>query len=346
MKKFLLISAILFLIFAVKNNYSQLLLEENFNYPAGDSLGAHGWVTFSGTTNILKVVSPGLTYTGYPSSGIGNAARVTNNGYDAYKQFTPDSTGSMYISFMVKVDSALTGDYFLAMLPVTNTSYYTARVYAKDSASGLSFGISKSASSQGPIAWSPNTYVKGTTYLLVVKYKFLSGTTDDEASMFIFTSPTLPATEPPTPTIGPVTSTSNDNSIGRVALRQGSSSSSPSLTIDGIRVSKAWNYVVAVQNTSSEVPASFGLKQNYPNPFNPSTTIEFNVKTNSFVTLNVFDILGRNVSSLVNEKLSAGSYRVNFNASLLSSGVYYYRLNAIDDMGSSFVDTKSMILVK
>jgi hypothetical protein len=351
MKKFLFIGAILFLIFAIKNNYSQLLLEENFNYTAGDSLGAHGWISFSGgNTNVLGVVSPGLTYTGYPSSGIGNATLVRNTGQDAYKGFTPDSVTAMYASFMIKIDTAKTGDYFFAFLPSTSTTIYTCRVYVRDTAGTVSFGLSKFAASQGPIVYSSQSVQIGTTYVVVVKYKWLPGTNlDDEASLYVFTAPNFPATEPGTPTIGPLVSTGTGTDVGnlgRVALRQGTNTSSPTVYVDGIRVSKTWSSLVAVQNISSEVPSSFTLKQNYPNPFNPSTTIEFAVKTRSFVTLDVFDALGRNITSLVNEKLNAGSYKVNFNAASLSSGVYYYKLNAFDESGNSFVNTKSMILVK
>jgi hypothetical protein len=351
MKKTLLFSIILLSIFTINISYSQLLLEENFNYPAGDSLGAHGWVSFSGgVTNVLSVVAPGLTYTGYPSSGIGNAALVRNTGQDAYKNFNKDSTGSMYASFMIKIDTAKTGDYFFALLPSTSTTIYTCRVYVRDSSGQISFGLSKFAASQGPIVYSNQTVQIGSTYLLVVKYKWLSGTNlDDEASLFVFTSPSIPATEPVTPTIGPLTSTGTGtdvNDLGRVALRQGTNTSSPTVVVDGIRVSKTWGNIVAIQNLSNQVPASFTLKQNYPNPFNPSTNIEFDIKSASYVTLTIYNVLGSVIDNPVNEKLTGGSYRVNFDASSLSSGIYYYRLNAIDENGNNFTDSKSMILIK
>jgi photosystem II stability/assembly factor-like uncharacterized protein len=80
--------------------------------------------------------------------------------------------------------------------------------------------------------------------------------------------------------------------------------------------------------TGNEIPQQFVLKQNYPNPFNPSTTIEFSISKQSFVTLKVYDLLGREVTSLVNKELQSGSYKTQFNASNLASGVYLYRLNA------------------
>jgi hypothetical protein len=92
---------------------------------------------------------------------------------------------------------------------------------------------------------------------------------------------------------------------------------------------------------SSEVPQEFRLFQNYPNPFNPATRISFAVRGSGFVSLKVYDILGREVRTLVNANLQPGSYEVTFNAAHLASGVYYYRLTA----GTSS-DTKKLILLK
>ncbi|MBC8043150.1 MAG: M6 family metalloprotease domain-containing protein [Rhizobacter sp.] len=88
-------------------------------------------------------------------------------------------------------------------------------------------------------------------------------------------------------------------------------------------------------------PKTFELRQNYPNPFNPSTVINYQLSASSQVGLKVFDVLGREVATLVNERQAAGGYSVRFNAARLSSGVYFYRLVA-----GNFVQTKKMLLVK
>lgn len=98
---------------------------------------------------------------------------------------------------------------------------------------------------------------------------------------------------------------------------------------------------VGVSNISNEVPESFKLYQNYPNPFNPSTKIKFDVKNSSTVSLKVYDLRGREVSTPVNEYLKTGSYSVSFDASKLSSGIYFYTLQA-----DGFRQTKQMLLVK
>ena len=88
-------------------------------------------------------------------------------------------------------------------------------------------------------------------------------------------------------------------------------------------------------------PISFKLNQNYPNPFNPTTTISYSIPKSSYVTLKVYDILGNEVSTLVNGERSAGNYRLKFDGSKLASGVYFYRLNA-----GNKADVKKLLLTK
>lgn len=89
------------------------------------------------------------------------------------------------------------------------------------------------------------------------------------------------------------------------------------------------------------VPANHTLEQNYPNPFNPATTISFDIPAKSFVSLRVFDALGREVSALLGEELSPGTYSRQWNAVNVPSGIYFYRLQA-----GEFVETKKMILLR
>jgi hypothetical protein len=91
----------------------------------------------------------------------------------------------------------------------------------------------------------------------------------------------------------------------------------------------------------SEIPATYDLAQNFPNPFNPSTTIRYQIPQDGIVTLKIYDILGSEVATLVNEEKIAGKYEVNFNASVLASGVYIYKIQA-----GSFINSKKMILLK
>ncbi len=99
--------------------------------------------------------------------------------------------------------------------------------------------------------------------------------------------------------------------------------------------------LVGIQPISNEIPNQFSLLQNYPNPFNPSTVISFQLAVNSFASLKVYDILGREVATLVNEQLQPGTYEVDWDGSKFASGVYYYKLIA-----GNYIETKKMVLIK
>jgi len=97
----------------------------------------------------------------------------------------------------------------------------------------------------------------------------------------------------------------------------------------------------ALEPISNALPKKFDLKQNYPNPFNPSTTFNFSVPQTSDVSLKVFDITGQEVAHVVNEKLAAGEYSIDWSAENLASGIYIYQLKA-----GKFVQNKRMTLIK
>jgi hypothetical protein len=101
------------------------------------------------------------------------------------------------------------------------------------------------------------------------------------------------------------------------------------------------NAITDVRQVKSNIPDRYKLSQNYPNPFNPATNIEFSLPKSSNGTLKVFNILGQEIATLVNENKNAGTYKVDFDASKLTSGIYIYRLDA-----GSFTSERKMILMK
>jgi hypothetical protein len=115
-----------------------------------------------------------------------------------------------------------------------------------------------------------------------------------------------------------------------------------------------------VSTTTQElVPKELTLKQNYPNPFNPATTISFSLPLKSFVSLKVFDVLGREVAVVLSEDLPAGNYSRQWNAANMSSGIYFYRLSVVpsarrdlvptegrNGQAGSFTETKKLVLLK
>lgn len=113
-------------------------------------------------------------------------------------------------------------------------------------------------------------------------------------------------------------------------------------TINGIDSMQITSSVITgISEPSPVVPSKFALSQNYPNPFNPSTLISFDIPKQAIVKLVVYDILGRIVKTLVDEMKSPGNYKVRFDASMITSGVYFYRITA-----DNFTDSKKLLLIK
>ena len=103
-----------------------------------------------------------------------------------------------------------------------------------------------------------------------------------------------------------------------------------------------------VREDHRTVPSAFSLEHNYPNPFNPVTMIRFRLPFISNVSLKIYDVLGREVATLIDGRKLAGTYEVDFNAHQLASGVYFYKLRAIDvtTRNAEFTDVKKMLLLK
>lgn len=216
-----------------------VLLVENFDYPEDTLLTGPlaGWTQIgTTTTNPLEVSSPGLNSAGYIQSGIGNKVTAIQSGQDVYKSFTTQTSGSVYASFMLTpLAATATADYNIAFLPSASTSNFTSRLYTKLENGSIHFGIGKSG--------TPATYVGGyqigTTYVVVMKYTFVAGTTNDEVNVYIFPSG-IPYSEPSTPTLT-INTTTDAVDIGRIAIRQGTFANGLNQSIDGIRVFTNWS---------------------------------------------------------------------------------------------------------
>ncbi len=152
----------------------------------------------------------------------------------------------------------------------------------------------------------------------------------------------------------PMQFTSNDTAVAYIPVQIDgseifyyvSATSNNGKTITKPIVAPDGFYKFVVENSVTDVaenfqPNEFYLYQNYPNPFNPSTSIQYAIGSRQFVTLKVFDLLGNEVSTLVNEEKPAGSYEIEFDAAGLPSGIYFYYLNS-----GNFIETKKMVLLK
>jgi dienelactone hydrolase len=227
----------------------QLLLQENFVMPTTD-LTTLGWTTVTGvgasTAPPYVVVNPGtaLTYTGYIESGVGNAAFCSGAGQDVQKAFTDATTGTVYLSFLIKVDSASTsGDYFMMIRNTSNHNRW--RFWLKNSNAGANFefGVGKGSATQ---LYTNSQYVFGTTYLVVCKYDFrTTATTDAEISLWVNpASSSFGKAEDATPVISKFTdaasSTADFLTINRFALIMNGVGTAPTFSIGGVRMATDW----------------------------------------------------------------------------------------------------------
>jgi hypothetical protein len=260
------------------------LLQENFDYSAGDSIRNFGWYAHSaGTTNPILVSSSGLVWPGslYRCNGIGLAASVSNTGSDENKPFSNSvDTGAVYLSFMFRVNGAvdsLTSGYFLHFIEYANVSIpnynaistaHRGRTYlvrgsdASNYRLGLTFNSSTVPSTPG-VDLTP-LLDTGTTYLAVLKYHFVSGSDNDSVSLTVFDSNDSLDQEPSVPTLGPFAGSARDlTAVQGLALRQ--YNAQQNITVDGIYASNVW----ALKSPTASV---LDIKPNrstirvYPNP--------------------------------------------------------------------------------
>jgi hypothetical protein len=325
MKTIYTIIAILSLLFIGSLN-AQHLLTEDFEYTAGTFLNTHSnWWPHSGWgTNVLTITTPGLSYPGYPGSDIGNAVTMNVNGEDCGDTIGVKITsGNVYLSAMVNVSAAQTGDYFLHL--GTGTSSFYARLYVKASGGGFNFGIARSATSSA--AYLSTVYNLNQTYLIVIKYTFVEGMLNDSAVLFI--NP-IPGSAEPSPDLVATDITGGDAiTIDKIFLRQGSSGSSPKVIVDGIRVSTTWDDLPLPVELSSFTSKLNGRDVNLI----WSTQTEKN--SNKFLierksTLENWESLGSLKAAVLSNSLKLYSY-LDKN---LNSGKYQYRLKMIDNDGT------------
>jgi hypothetical protein len=239
---------LLFALFAaVPPLYGQLMIQEDFNYTAGTDLSSNGWnkTTSSPPQSLVLIAAPGLNYQGYIGAGVGNAASFSDFTERYSKSISVPASGNLYAAFMINVDTATVNGGYVVSFFSNNAS--RGRFWIKhDGAGNLKFGLSgKSASA--PVAYDTANYVFNTTYLVVLKYAIVAGTTNDTYSLFVNPLPGKP--EPSAANIGPNTDTGSDlgaNPAGSNLSIQGRDSlgTGAMFVLDGIRVGTAWTTVV------------------------------------------------------------------------------------------------------
>ncbi|MGA7159430.1 MAG: T9SS type A sorting domain-containing protein [Bacteroidota bacterium] len=350
-KTFLSLMAALIAIALSSKTARGQLLTEDFNYTDGTVLTTNGWIAASGggTNSITVLTASALTYSGYLGSGIGNGVSLTTSGEDDYMTFAQVTSGTLYLSALVNLSAAqTTGDYFLVPYGTASTGGgYFGRIFAKSSGSGFVFGLSKSVA---PPTYESTVRSFGTTYLVVVKYTFVgtntSITTDDLVDLWV--NPTIGSTET-TATISAVGNGDKDNyattGLNAVALRQGTVSSAPTVSVDGIRVATSWGGIPLPVEINSFI--AFVRKNGIELAWNTATEIDnygFDVERKSMVngTLAGQGTLG-SAQSAMNGWTKVGfvngngtsnvPHRYSFVDNSTSFGTYSYRLKQIDHDG-------------
>jgi hypothetical protein len=313
----------------------QILLTENFDYPAGAQLRDHGWYPHSAAaTNPQSLAPAGLTLgtTPYFGNGIGFAAQVNNTGADENKPFTANrDSGDVYASFLLKPSGEVTADgsgfffHFVTYSDPTNPDYtsistaFRGRTFIATGSTpahfrlGLTFNSATVPSTVGTDLTSDLDTSK--TYLVVVKYSFVSGPDNDQVSLFVFEDGDSLQNEPATATLGPLTGTAADASILQgVALRQ--YNADQKVIVDGIYVRDHW--LLQPDNTSVADEAFNRQTRVYPNPYS-NGPLFIQSELDQPMQVRLLDLSGR---VLVEKQLIDG--QIDFSAQ--PAGLYFLQL--------------------
>ena len=250
-KTFRIFAAVIF--FALSVNFTfgqgQLLMQENFITPTGD-LTTIGWTTVTGigvtTAPPYIVVNPNtaLLHTGYIESGVGNAAYMDGGGQDAQRQITAVTAGTVYLTYLIKVDSATaSGDYSVMVRNTSNHNRWRLWIKSVNSGANFEFGVSK-GSDRTTVRYTNGSYVFGETYLVVAKYDFKTVATAD-AELSLWVNPpqsSFGQVEDPNPAVPAFTeaTTSDFATMNRFALIMQADTTAPTIWIGGIRMATDW----------------------------------------------------------------------------------------------------------
>ena len=322
-KKSLSIILVLFL-FSATSAFSQLI-NENFNYPVGDSLTAHGWSRHSGTSGTILVGTPGLEFPNYIVTG-GNNALLYQNGEDVNKTFDSLTAGSVYTSLLVKLTANIPvpGYFFHYGRNPYNTFDLRARTWVK--ADGAEYRIGLSPSGNADTVFTTTKFQIDSTYLVVVKYTVVNAASDS-ISLWVF-KPGDNITTETAPTIGPLSMAAADISPGSIALRQ--FNADQRIIVDNILVSTSWMLnVVPVEFTTFSATALNGkvnlVWETASETNNKGFEVQRSLDNQNFS--NVGYVTGKGTTT------KTSSY--NFTDDFAVSGKVYYRLKQIDFDGTS-----------
>lgn len=247
----------------------QARMVDDFNYAVGQLTDASGgantsggvWITNTGTGSFLQVSAGSLSYTGYPSSGVGNKLdfiSTTASAEDTFRNFPTQTSGTTYGAFMVNVtnttglalNTSTTGDYFAGFISSTSTTAFVNRVTIRAGSvpNTYQLGLRATGNAGNVQTFSTTDLPVGTTALVVISYQIVAGATNDVCNMWV--NPVITSPEP-APTLTQ-TSAADNADVGRFFFRQGNAGT-PNASVDGVRVGNSWADIIAAPPTQNHV---------------------------------------------------------------------------------------------
>ncbi|MBP8725146.1 MAG: hypothetical protein KBF37_02375 [Saprospiraceae bacterium] len=334
MKKSLLLSLLLLALGTA--TLGQNLFTEDFDFGPLDSLEkTHGWERsgVNGPYNIA-VTAPGLEYPGYVGSGRGNTCLITNSGEGdvLLHSFASVNSGSLYLSFMFRVDSLPSTSsmgYGICFNPGDGRTSLNTQLYIKR-LSDSSFSVGTRKYEGLAKHYSNDTFSTGQTYLAVLKYQFVAGADNDTSSLYLFQYG-VPAAEPPMPLVS-----SHDGpdfiNMAFVVLTNNYAQSplfdGVKLRIDGIRVGTSWQSSVWAMPTSVHSGSRESLipLSNVPNPFRSHTSLQYELPSRGWVLVQLLNASGQLCGELHRGFQEAGVHHLLWERNGLPAGQYTCRL--------------------
>jgi hypothetical protein len=333
---------------------AQRLFVEDFNYPTGEltesgvNVSGGNWFFFSGTSTYLFVNGGDLMYPNYytgPSAGSNHVSTRSNptSSEDAYRTFTPQASGSVYSSFLIKINqiqnlaphiptSQTDGEYFVAFLPSDNISLFRARVFIRKglTPNTVNFGINTTSTSAvaplNPVTWAPLDYDSGVVHLITFSYQYVAGASNDQSKLWVnqpFSSiEPVPSALAIMPALGVETA-----DLGRLVIRQ-AAFNTPNADIDAIVVATNYSDASLPLNLTSFNAVSSGK----------ATLVKWT--TDNEVNVSGFSIEksldGTNFSQVefVNAKNNSSHNVYTLNDTKVKAGISYYRLKLVDKNGA------------
>lgn len=300
-------------------SYAQVSLPhyDGFDYTAGQALQTQtGWAVLN-TGDDIVISSSSLTYTNLQSS-TGNKVTFDGAGIDAGKDFTSQTAGTVYFSFILNITdlstaTSTTGGYQFGFVQGTSSNFGATIWTRRVDDNNYNIGVNPRTTAANTV-FSATNYSINQNYLVVGSYTFVDGTTNDIVNLWINPTPGLVE---PTPTVT-VTNTGTDlTSVSRFLVRQGSATDTPFIQFDELRIGSTWSSVTPEASASLNDNNISGLKM-YPNPLK-GNTLFLTSNANAAMSVQIFDVLGKEV-------LKGNAVNGSVNVSSLRAGVYVVKI--------------------